>query len=222
MLAMPSVFGASYNAKYALLQKPKLPSWIDGIMLQCQAYEGHYFLTFDNAKGFGTVSIDKLTLNTSSRIKPIYEVLGPGLMMGGNGCQQPNISNVSTRFEKACYTNPNTLRGLAYTAVMDAFGRSILGSIYLSYNGAFKVEPPILNNALLNAKELSFVRDWQTRKQLGGYTLQHWILHSNETAARGLLNTNEPNLNRSLQFHETVEQMFQNLTVSLMSAPALQ
>jgi hypothetical protein len=221
---LPSVFDAGYAAVYEALNRPKapVPSWIDLKGIQCQAFEGHYYVAFNYEHSSAKVSIKSLAISTSHPIRPRVDVVGPNpYFKDVNGCQQFAPSNFSNRTRSQCYTNPDILRTLAYQAVMAAFGQNLMGSIYLNWYPQIKRDSGALNTALMNTKDMLFLRDPENVKALAGSrTLQDAVSDSNASMSRGILNKNIHQTDQPLDL--ALEQMFQNVTISLMSSPALQ
>lgn len=96
-----------------------------------------------------------------------------------------------------------------------------MGSIYLNWYPQIKRDSGVLNTALMNTKDMLFLRDPENVKALAGSrTLQDAVSDSNASMSRGILNKNIHQTDQPLDL--ALEQMFQNVTISLMSSPALQ
>ncbi|KAE9379966.1 hypothetical protein N431DRAFT_323142 [Stipitochalara longipes BDJ] len=108
------------------------------------------------------------------------------------------------------------LENFAYQAVIDAFGKMVVGSVVSDENGYNDKTTNIEATNLVNTKELGFL------KASGSYTqestLQSYLPGTdlwNETSA-------VPRMDDTIGLAQAIEEMFQNCTVSLMSSPMLQ
>ena len=224
VVLLPSVLSAGHVELYGALnhRKAPVPSWIDLKGIQCQAFEGHYYVAFNYDQSSPQVSIERLSINASHPIRPRVDVVGPNPNFKDvNGCERSPILDSSNRFRSDCYTNTDVLRTLAYQAVVDAFGRNLVGSIYLDWQANIKRDSLVLNTALVDTNELLFLRNPEKVKALtGARTLQDAVSYSNGSMSRGILNKKFRHIN--LPLDSALEQMFQNITVSLMSSPVLQ
>ena len=228
VVAMPSVLQASANKVYNTLgcrYGTAPPPWIDGAMLQCQAYTSRYRVSFVYGNGDPVINIDVSYLLTEPPIRPVMAILGPHPdHVEISGCDFANV--LDAQRSKECYNAPGVLRTLSSQAVMDAFARNLVGSIYVGPIQSLMRNSSIMNTALLNTKELAFLQDPQIGGEYGGQfgrgsrTLQDAILTSKTTRDKGMLNTQSHSERQPLR--EALEQMFQNVVVSLMSSAALQ
>jgi hypothetical protein len=102
--------------------------------------------------------------------------------------------------------------------MMDAVGDILKGSVAVDGLKQMNRSSNVLSTSLLNTQDLSFLRK-AAAVQLGNNTLQSMIAPSNEPNSKGLVN-NEDSIS-AVPLHMAVEQMFQKVTISLMSSAAL-
>jgi hypothetical protein len=105
----------------------------------------------------------------------------------------------------------------AYQAVIDAFGKMVVGSIRSDVNVGYDGKDTNIGaTSLVNTKELGFL------KALGSYTqqstLQSFLPSTNLWNGTSVV----PQIGDTIGLAQAIEEMFQNCTVSLMSSPMLQ
>ncbi|KAK4899005.1 hypothetical protein LTR27_003737 [Elasticomyces elasticus] len=150
-----------------------------------------------------------------------------------NGAQNVNISTTETgqelRYTKQFYSNATFddgfLRQLSYQSVLYAFNSWVLGSISsgLSEQIPLIVNSSIVSTILLQAKEMAYLAPQQadtTMQSVYRATLQQVLGDSNGTTYAGLMPPDTPTTGQSLA--AMIEELFSNITISLMSSAELQ
>ena len=189
-----------------------------GEVLQCQLHNVSYNVSFDYVDGVQKVDIILDHSDDEDRTPVISNISGP--ITGNWGpCNFMNFTG--------CVLDADPFAGLSYQAVFHAFVRNILGSIsrrsgllfdQLSDYTSVDIDSKIVETVLVNTKNLaSLGQAWQSDDSLQGGLSSTRRLHPQ---LRGLVtHTNEK---PQLSLGNAMEEMFQKLTVSLMSSAALQ
>ena len=221
LTALPDIFGASTSDVVAAFNPPYegsssgIPKWVDGTMIQCVLYNSTYTVSFQYVEGIQTIVPH---VNTNREAIPQGALLGPNPKNPGlNPCETSGTLSDDQKAE--CYNENETLRALSYSAIMDAFGTTLKGSVYVDGLQQLHRSSNVLSTALLNTQELTFLRSAAAMVQ-GNQTLQSQIASSNDVNSKGLVNTND--LISTQPLTKAIEEMFQNVTISLMSSGALQ
>ncbi|KAK5169089.1 uncharacterized protein LTR77_006398 [Saxophila tyrrhenica] len=219
MVAMPDVFGASQSAVHSL-QSPgsPYPSWIDGTMIECTLYSSEYQVAFQYTDGGQEVAIEHPSSGEDEVVKVMSTLLGPNAdTQEPDGCA---TGNVSASMEEGCYTKPKVLSTFSYQAVMDAFTSNLIGAVSIDGHSVLQRNSSVLSTSLLRTKELDFLRATAEVMVFGNETLQAQIADSSQPKTQGLLKDEDDVSSQPLAV--AIEQMFENLTISLMSSGALQ
>jgi hypothetical protein len=108
------------------------------------------------------------------------------------------------------------LESFAYQAVIDAFGKMVVGSILSDENGYNGNTTNIGATNLVNTKELGFL------KALGSYTQEPTLQSYLPSTGLWIRTSKVPQIDDTIGLAQAIEEMFQNCTVSLMSSPMLQ
>lgn len=113
--------------------------------------------------------------------------------------------------------NVPLVRGFAYYAVFEAFNQVLIGSISTKRaDGPVRlvIASGMVNSALFNTRELSFPIEWDYSRSLKSF------------ADRGNAKCNglsvAPLGNSTLSMKDTIQEMFRNATISLMSSEMLE
>lgn len=186
-------------------------------MLRCQLFNSTYNVSFDYVEGSQNISISVPRADSDRAMPGISEVLG--IEPVHPEIQRCLLLSFSTDvIPDHCSLDPEVLRVLSYQAIMDAFTTNLKGRIFLQA-GELEQNTNILNTALLNTPELSFLKVNPSKLTLS--TQLQTILRSyNSTEVQGLENNYDYTSQQSLQ--EAIEDLFQKVTISLMSSSALQ
>ena len=126
-------------------------------------------------------------------------------------------------FVPNCQIDESVLRRLSYQSVLYAFNDLVLGSIQIDLYNPITVNSSILTTSLNFAKELQFLAPEAVNvgsAASGMVDLQLALAQQPQHSAQGLFTASNETTNRPLT--ELLEELFQNITVSLMSSGALQ
>lgn len=109
------------------------------------------------------------------------------------------------------------MRLVSYQGLMTAFSQLMMGDIKNHDDDEVKRNTTIMKTILGETTELLFLRDWYMDSQ---EDLQSLISHMSGEAYSGLLNLKLPHIRGDLK--STLEQAFQNFTISLLAEPYFQ
>lgn len=222
LAALPTTFGATgEDVVHAFGAGEKhgtdAPSWMDGTVVECVLYNSTYQASFNYLNGDQTI-----TLNVSTGA----EAVSQGSLLGPNPdnpskdpCSSERNDSLTEDQRADCYNNRDALQALSYIAMMDAFGGILKGSVSVSGLQQLTRNSTILSTSLLNIQDLSFLRK-AAAVQLGNNTLQAMVTSSAEQNSIGLVNSKDDISTQSLP--DAIEEMFQRMTISLMSSASLQ
>ncbi|KAJ2987773.1 hypothetical protein NUW58_g4324 [Xylaria curta] len=130
------------------------------------------------------------------------------------------LPNISDPASGPYIVNASLLQHLSYTAVADAFWQLIKGSVLNGLKDReLRIDTKISSTVLLDTPELSFLssRDWDSPLPS---TLQGELWYTNTSTGQSLSSPRNVQLGESLQ--NALEEMFQNITISLISSELLQ
>ncbi|KAL2671298.1 hypothetical protein Neosp_013878 [[Neocosmospora] mangrovei] len=180
--------------------------------LRNSTYEAHFNVTNGNQQV-------KLKVKDIEE-KPLNVITG----VWGSNANSKNPSCTPLNMDSECTFDPSILRHLSYQALMDAFTDVLIGSLTLRrrqtddslvFHGNTSVqstvltatpELQILSNLTLLSKDLPILQKVEPDKN-------NWVY-------KGLWNG--PGEQRATPLKEALEELFQNITISLMSSPLLQ
>ncbi|KAL8985284.1 MAG: hypothetical protein Q9205_000982 [Flavoplaca limonia] len=194
----------------------------DATLLQCDLVNTSYSLEFEYLNGQQVI---RSTMGTSLPLNGSAHFLGPNVydvescgafradpfveFSWGDG--NPNIVD--------CGVDLSALRLLSYQGIMAAFNQLIVGSAGMKYSfpdGYKESNTTILRTVLADTKELAFLGNWaDTTGTFSG--LQDRIDQNTAKELQGL--TGEKPLGTRGALKSTLEELFQNLTISLLAEP---
>ncbi|KAI5366053.1 hypothetical protein Slin14017_G036930 [Septoria linicola] len=207
-------------------------------MLRCDLYNATYKLDFEFINGAQTVTTQISEVDTEP-VEFAHNVRG----MAAESLDHTRCDMLSLRDtpfnELDCTLDTRVLQSLSYQAIMDSFTELLHGLVYIAYN-AEDGENVVSNSSapstiLVETKELNFLRNAsaylldlteEMYAKLGGPRKGQWqslqeIKPSwGDSLFRGLGPASESSLD--LPLSEALEQLFQNITISMMSSPLLQ
>ena len=208
-----------------------LPPWMDGTILTCQLITSTYEISFTYTDGLQHVDVQTTPSALQQDIGIVTELLGPpsnGSTSDTEACVPlyiPDWVEQSLAFPPdsfnathACTFDEQLLRMLSYQAVWDAFSRVLQGSVHTRSGPRIFANSSILGTALLQTSELTFLRQ-RGRSQKGG-TLQSALARYDRPKIRGLSTQSGITVRRQ-SLADALEEMFRNVTVSLMASSAL-
>jgi hypothetical protein len=222
LASLPTIFGATGNMVVDAYNRPfeggpGIPDWVDGTMVQCVLFNSTYRASFDYLDGSQTITY---SVTTHEEVEPQGTLLGPNPDNPHlDPCAKANIDALPEDQRVVCYNNRDALRGLSYIGIMDAVGSNLKGSVSVDGLQHLNRNSSVLTTSLLNIKDLSFLQK-AGAVQLGNDTLQAQVLSSTNLDSKGLV-TNDDEVS-ALPLHLAVEEIFQKVTISLMSSTSLQ
>ncbi|KAI0540607.1 hypothetical protein GGR58DRAFT_521681 [Xylaria digitata] len=178
---------------------------LNSILLQCGLHNASYHTEFSYHSGIQSIAMQ---VNTLEALGTVSFVFGPD--ENERHCLQ--LTPIS-KIPEPCVFDASVLRALSYTAILDAFRKLVTGSISIDRFG-FQLfsNTTILSTALYRTPDLTFIH---TNHGVSG-SLQSELQHANDS--RG--DTLEPNIGQPLP--DAIEEMFHNITISLLSSKLLQ
>ncbi len=181
-------------------------AWSDSTIIRCEMVNSTYHASFNFTNGVQTVDVATV---------PIDGHL-PGIGDGLFNSSRVVCNNTSAA---ACNFDPTIISRLSYQGIMGAFMEVITGSISYDTENDLELEASsrILQTALSRTPELHWLTNVSPRVSLDSVSLKDVLLHSD--AIPGLVTEFEqPSLPPLIQ---TLETMFENITISIMSSDAL-
>jgi len=125
---------------------------------------------------------------------------------------------------------PSIVQHLAYQSIMDAFAKSLVGTISNSLSdvgGALSSTTGIMGTVIGNVPELAFLRTYSTGASSEEDMLRQtpWLNLGFDTnftgpppGASNILGPPGPDMRSNTSIHDTMEQIFRNITMSLTSS----
>ncbi|KIM96598.1 hypothetical protein OIDMADRAFT_205291 [Oidiodendron maius Zn] len=111
--------------------------------------------------------------------------------------------------------NVQLVQNFAYQAIMDAFGRMLVGTVSVSaYDGPQTITTQMTNTPLLETEEFNFLQGFNVTSSL------QTAVDSEPRLWNGL-SVKYPS-NSTISMTSVIEELFKNATISLMSSPQLQ
>ncbi|RSM02832.1 hypothetical protein CEP52_007730 [Fusarium oligoseptatum] len=185
-------------------------------VLRCHIHNSTYEARFNITNGNQDVKV---------KVKDVEEK--PLDVITGVWASNPLSNNTECtplNMDTECALEPSLLRHLSYQALMDAFSEILVGSLAIRRRKdddsvVFHGNTSIQSTVLTNTPELQVLRNL-TLLSKDWAMLQIEEPKANEWAYKGLWNG--PGEQRTTPLREALEELFQNITISLMSSPLLQ
>ncbi|KAK4565306.1 hypothetical protein LTR86_003923 [Recurvomyces mirabilis] len=204
-------------------------AWLTGsTMLKCDLLNSSYTADFTYTNGIQSfnVSVDPLT-STAITPKECFNV-------DGQESDTAHAAKVARRDQRS-ELGPDLTRLLSYQSIAQAFNQLLLGSITMGgysyllgnpYGDDIAVKTPgvqinssISKTVLMDTRELAFVSQFNGVNETFT-SLQTRLNAPNETQYRGVANQIQTGTRGSLK--DTLEGLFQNITISLLADDYLQ
>ncbi|KAK5635539.1 hypothetical protein RRF57_011251 [Xylaria bambusicola] len=200
----------SENPCYPLHRSPYQPlGSFNSTVFQCGLHNASYHAQFEYQLGTQIIAMQVNHLEALGTVNSIVTSDG----------DVPHYLQLVSEFlspsaiSKPCAFDVSALRALSYSVIMRAFRRLVRGSISMSsFDHQWARSSAILSTVLCQTPDLSFIHTYRGRAR----TLQWELQHVNDSKS----DTLEPSINLSLP--DAIEQMFQNITISLLSSKSLQ
>lgn len=200
-------------------------------VLRCDVHNSTYHTTFSFVNGVQEVDINNVTDVTDTPMITIGEVVAffnssnqTDMSLRPQACPPSNLSHPNG-VSYGCLFDPLILSTLSHQAVMHAFTNLVTGMI--SLGDAQDVQTLITSTTQLSstvlaeAPELAFLQSFQIQNQNTPPSVQQIAALWKQQPFTGLVNAAAAP-KATLPFQQALEQLFQNITISLMSAPDLQ
>ena len=194
----------------------------DITMIRCQLYNSTYRTEFSYINGQQDVKIN-VTHQPEDPVVPII-----GSVIGKDFVGVDDIDNCAElKFEKneeeRCRFDRDLLSQLSYQSVLNAFSNLVTGNItFKSVMESHRESTRIRSTSLTDTKELRYLSDYE--RHMNSYPvrpdLQYSFSNSTVPDVSGLARLKSAAGDKSLE--DALEEMFQNITISLMSSAALQ
>ncbi|KAG9648756.1 hypothetical protein KCU95_g4135, partial [Aureobasidium melanogenum] len=210
--------------------KGTVSTWFNSsTLLQCHFLNTSFIATFNYTDGSQSIGISQAASSESRPFEPVACVTGPiALSVGGNDWEQAGINMENTSCStlnlenKQCKFDPGLVRLLAYQSIADIFGKLVQGSVGLGEHTLPYPEVTYNSNiaqmVLLDTNELSFIQTWSPNS--GFLDLATLSDESSGTSYVGL--SDVKNFTSRGPLAKAWEDLFQNITVSLLSEQYLQ
>ncbi|KAI0410468.1 hypothetical protein F5X98DRAFT_359526 [Xylaria grammica] len=171
-------------------------------LLQCDLQNSSYNAAFNYQSGRQSITVE---VNQTKLIDPLNWYDRSDVF--------PNLFN-----KGPLIINPMFLRLLSYTAITDAFYQIINGYINIPDDSPASIETGITSTVLLDTPELRYLSPLKVAPARD--TLQADLLNRDATKGQSLFNLqNATKLEQPLQ--TALEELFQNITISLLSSELL-
>ena len=210
------------NGQDATTAKGREKLFKDSLMMQCQLKNCTYHAAFDFVNGRQTVRMTTEMIDDGA-VQPVDSVRGWGLAYpeytrGGVDC---TVLSGGIDHSDPCSVDQTTLRTLSYQAIFDAFQTLVVGSVSRADVAAGpSIDTGVNNTVLSETPDLQFLKTSSGPSSLAYQPLQQYIMASNRTIFDGLVKTKSSA--RAGPFSEAIQELFRNVTISMMSSNLLQ
>lgn len=202
------------SLKDSLTMSTLEPFLVNSNILQCQLYNVSQYAEYRINNGNQTVFT---STNHTYNAVPALSGLNGTIPRGG--LEVPSAPIPGTSGETI---DPIIMRTFAYQSIMDAFGRVLVGTIGLHVygQGALQaVNTSVMSTTLSDAKEIKFLRDWYFDRGLETPNLETAVWEGGYPFD-GVSITSVPPATQPLA--EALEELFRNITISLVTSELLQ
>jgi len=190
-------------------EKPLLDLAVNSTMLQCTLYNVTYNvdLSYINGEQRVTAEVGQTDEEAVLALKGLY---GPG----GTDCAHMAIDNAEVK----CEFDLTPIRRLSYLAMLDSLLGVIGGTVGI-YQAKLDVNSFVTRTSLIDTTELKFMSDYGFQVNDGSHKpfMQIALNDYGRPDISGLIDPSELGTSQSLV--QGIEQMFQNMTISLLSTP---
>ena len=214
--------------------------YVDSTLLRCDLLNKSYSVGFSYSGGSQEIHIPSDMTGNSRIMNSTGTFVGPQAEPQPNGLASnprlPQPANCSTFFPypgsetqsievESCIFDLDAIRQLSYQGIMAAFNRLVLGSVQ-TQDDYVDMNTSVMSTILATTREFTFLRNWSpSHGNLGDSglvygDLQAAISNDTEWLYPGLVKSNPSDPDVDLK--STLEQLFQNFTISLLAEPYLQ
>lgn len=181
---------------------------VNSTMLQCALYNATYNVGFSYINGVQQVSAE--VGETDEAILALKGLYGPG----GTDCAHKVIDDAKVK----CEFDLTSVRRLSYLAMLDSLLGVIGGTVGI-YQAKLDVNSFVTRTTLMDATELKFMSDYAFQVNDASHKpfMQIALNDYGRPDIAGLMDPGV--LGKSQSLIQGIEQMFQNMTISLLSTP---
>lgn len=195
------------------------------LLLRCDVHNATFDTTFSVVNSAQTIHVNNMTNLTNSPLIANATVKAYFNSTDQNdNSLQPHDCYLDDP-DAPCLFDPQVLSTLSYQAIMHAFTDLVTGTIRIDQVAGrlsrVKSTTRLSSTVLALAPELAFLQSTQGQNENQAQSAQQGAAGWVEQPFAGLVNA-EAASKSTLPFQEALEQLFQNITLSLMSAPDLQ
>lgn len=209
----------------------------EATLLRCDLVNASYRATFNYTSGYQHIEVTRSSTHNSTVLNGTSFIRGPDAYYTAR--ENLSRANCSTFLDSPvsvgkggdltpCEFNLDAVRKLSYEGIMGAFNELLIGSISnLGYESPKITSTSAMRTILGQTKELAFLRSWSPALQSGvaryleSQDLQSWLFNNpHRWAYPGLSNPRLPTVRGNLK--TTLEQLFQNVTISVLAEPYFQ
>jgi hypothetical protein len=197
----------------------------DSTLLRCDLVNASYSVKFNYSTGVQNVQISpNISYSPMANTSQLFR--GPFITPAN--CSMFQTSSYDASDNNTCGIDLDAVRLLSFQGIMAAFNEIVLGYIR-SGAGVYSPEntTEVMKTILAETKELApvqdsyFLEDFSDTSSNSGFTrFQATILNNTEWPYPSLVNSQLFNIRGDLK--STLEQLFQNFTISLLAEPSLQ
>ncbi|KAI0874022.1 hypothetical protein GGS24DRAFT_517038 [Hypoxylon argillaceum] len=198
--------------------KPPFTQVENAGFFQCDLYNASYHAEFDYKSGVQNITY---TVDRLEAVTTVYEMLGPdagGTTDDGDFTCDRLVEELPPSGVDPCIFDLDLLQRLSYTGVLDAFAQVVRGSVSMDSLSGAEVDTNIFSTSLIDTTELQYLTSVNVDNQTP--TLQGVFMANNQSQGRALSNVAQGQSRSSLP--RVMEELFGNLTISLMSSDLLQ
>jgi hypothetical protein len=189
-------------------EKPLGDLAVNSTMLQCALYNATYNVDFSYINGEQQVTAE--VAQRDEAILALKGLYGPG----GTDCAHKAVDDAKLK----CDFDLSPVRRLSYMAMLDSLLGVIGGTVGI-YQAKLNINSFVTRTTLMDSAELKFMSDdaFQVNDQSHKPFMQIALTDYGRPDISGLMDQTVPGTSPSLV--HSIEQMFQNMTISLLSTP---
>ena len=198
-------------------------------MIQCQLFNSTYEADFVYVDGGQSITVNA-PVKSSDEPVITFDYVGQRTADSVNGLWTScfglhSTSDGTLEIPEPCGFDPAILRVIAYQAVLEAFAGILRGTLTEDNANELIKNSSILSTTLVETKELAFLNEQTTgylgdgADQFGPYDLQSALTNYSNIDVSAAPQVDPLASKRSLS--DALEEMFRNLTISLMSSDLL-
>lgn len=199
----------------------------DSTLLRCDLVNTSYSVDFGYSSGTQDIRITSNMTGNSPVVNAEGWFIGPSPSASINdtnlaSCITFQANQNGAHNGRPCVFDVEAVRSLSYQGVMAAFNQLVLGTIQNIFQwSSVSTNTTVMKTVLAQTDELAFIRGWNPKDSTTGTAdFQTEISSTAGWDSLGLVNTKLPHSRGDLR--STLEELFQNYTISLLAEPYLQ